>query len=401
MAEGGRAVPPGTNAMSKDVSTRVPGAGAPGGNGRVGRRIAGWLGATAGISGIRSDTRASGSWARTVQGRATSFGIFLGLAVTVVWAVTGAHYFWPGWIWFALALPFAFQGAIRIALGTSGRRALAVHAAVSLVLALAGIVIWLLSVHGYFWPFWLFLGLAIVLAGHAWLVPMLPNNREEALRERVAVLTRTRRGALDVQVAEMQRVERDLHDGAQARLVSLGMSLGMADELLDTDPAEARRLLADARAAAGDALADLRALVRGIHPPVLADRGLAGAIQALVLAVPIPVAATIDLPEARLALPVESAAYFAVAESLTNVVKHSEAAAAWVELHLADGTLSMVVGDEGRGGADPDHGTGLRGIERRLAAFDGTLRVSSPPGGPTLVTMEVPCEPSSQKTSPS
>jgi signal transduction histidine kinase len=175
----------------------------------------------------------------------------------------------------------------------------------------------------------------------------------------------------------------------------------MADELLDTDPAEARRLLVDARTAAGAALADLRALVQGIHPPVLADRGLDGAIQALVLAVPIPVAATIVLPGARLPLPVESAAYFAVAEALTNVVKHSGAATAWIQVHLADGKLSMVVGDDGIGGADPDQGTGLRGIERRLAAFDGTLRVSSPPAGPTLVTLEVPCEPSSQKTSPS
>jgi signal transduction histidine kinase len=397
----GRAVPPDTNAMSKDVSDRGSSAGAAGESGRVGRWIARLFRATAGFSGLSSDAPASSGWPWAAKWRVTSFGIFLGLAVTVVWAVTGAHYFWPGWIWFALALPLAFQGAIRRALRTNGRRALAMHAAVSLVVALAGIVIWLLSGHGYFWPIWPFLGLAIALAGHAWLVPMLPNNREQALRERVAVLTRTRRGALDVQAAEMQRLERDLHDGAQARLVSLGMSLGMADELLDIDPAEARRLLVDARIAAGDALADLRALVRGIHPPVLADRGLNGAIQALVLAVPIPVEATIDLPEARLALPVESAAYFAVAEALTNVVKHSEASTAWIQVHLADGKLSIVVGDDGIGGADPEQGTGLRGIERRLAAFDGTLRVSSPPGGPTLVTMEVPCEPSSQKTSPS
>ena len=116
------------------------------------------------------------------------------------------------------------------------------------------------------------------------------------MAERVDVLTRTRKDALDVQVAEMRRVERDLHDGAQARLVSLGMSLGMADELLDSDPDEARRLLAEARTAAGDALGDLRALVRGILPPVLADRGLDGAIQALVLASPIPVEIAVELP---------------------------------------------------------------------------------------------------------
>ena len=167
-----------------------------------------------------------------------------------------------------------------------------------------------------------------MLAGHALFAPSVSSKREQVLAERVDVLTRTRKDALDVQVAEMRRVERDLHDGAQARLVSLGMSLGMADELLDSDPDEARRLLAEARTAAGDALGDLRALVRGILPPVLADRGLAGAVQALVLASPVPVELTVELPPERLPAPVESAAYFAVAEAITNVIKHSGARAA-------------------------------------------------------------------------
>ena len=196
----------------------------------------------------------------------------------------------------------------------------------------------------------------VVLAGHALFVPSVSSSREQALAERVDVLTRTRKDALDVQVAEMRRVERDLHDGAQARLVSLGMSLGMADELLDSDPDEARRLLAEARTAAGDALGDLRALVRGILPPVLADRGLAGAVQALVLASPVPVEMAVELPAERLPAPVESAAYFAVAEAITNVIKHSGARTAWVRVRHADGLLSMVVGDDGRGGADPDQG---------------------------------------------
>jgi signal transduction histidine kinase len=350
---------------------------------------------------VSSDASANSRWPWGAQWRATGFGIVLCLAFTVVWAVTGARYFWPGWVWFGLALPLAFQGSVRRALRFSRRRPLAVNAAGSLVLGAASVFIWMLSGFRYFWPIWLFLGLAIVLAAHALVVPLLPNSRERVLTERVATLTRSRRGALDVQAAEMQRVERDLHDGAQARLVSLGMSLGMADELIDTDPAEARRLLIEARDAAGAALADLRALVRGIHPPVLADRGLDGAIQALVLAVPLPVKLTLDLPEARLPPPVESAAYFAAAEVLTNVVKHSEAKTAWIQAHHADGKLSMSVGDDGIGGADPDHGTGLRGIERRLAAFDGTLQVSSPLGGPTVVSMEVPCELSSPKISPS
>lgn len=375
-----------------------PGAGE---GGRVGHWIARARQATVSIWGVSADESASSRWPWGAQRRATGFGVVLCLALTVVWALTSARYFWPGWVWFGLALPLALQGSIRRALRFSRRRPLAVNAAVSLVLGAASVVIWMLSGFRYFWPIWLFLGLTIVLAAHALVVPLLPNSRERVLAERVATLTRTRRGALDVQAAEMQRVERDLHDGTQARLVSLGMSLGMADELIDTDPVEARRLLVEARYAAAAALADLRALVRGIHPPVLADRGLDGAVQALVLAVPLPVELMVDLPQVRLPAPVESAAYFAVAEVLTNVVKHSEAKTAWIRVHHADGTLSVTVGDDGDGGADPDHGTGLRGIERRLAAFDGTLQVSSPPGGPTVVSMEVPCELSSPKISPS
>ncbi len=187
-----------------------------------------------------------------------SFGIVLGLALTVVWAVTGAQYFWPGWIWFALALPVASYWSIHWALRIRGRRSVAVHAAISLVIAAALVAIWVLSSHRNFWPIWPILALGVVFAGHALFVPSVSSSREQALAERVDVLTRTRKDALDVQVAEMRRVERDLHDGAQARLVSLGMSLGMADELLDSDPDEAHRLLAEARTAAGDALGDLR-----------------------------------------------------------------------------------------------------------------------------------------------
>jgi signal transduction histidine kinase len=269
------------------------------------------------------------------------------------------------------------------------------------MLGATGIFIWLMGGLGYFWPIWPILGLVVAFSTHAWVVPLFSADRERTLEERVDVLTRTRREALDVQEAEMRRVERDLHDGAQAQLVSLGMNLGMADDLLDTDPVEARRLLIEARTGAAAALADLRSLVRGIYPPVLADRGLDGAIQALVLAVPLPVEASIDLPDARLSPPVESAAYFAVAEALTNVVKHSNAKYAWIRVQYGDGTLSAVVGDDGHGGADPNRGTGLQGIARRLSAFDGTLDISSPPGGPTTIRMEVPCELSSPKISPS
>jgi signal transduction histidine kinase len=229
---------------------------------------------------------------------------------------------------------------------------------------------------------------------------LLAPTERSRLASRVRQLAETRAETVDTQAAELRRIERDLHDGVQARLVSLGMSLGMADELVDQDPAAARELLAEARRATTEALAELREVVRGIHPPVLADRGLDGAVQALALASPLPTEVEIDIP-ARLPAPVESAAYFAVAETLTNVIKHSRADRSWLRLRHADGRLVMEVGDDGRGGADPAAGSGLRGIQRRLAAFDGTLTVTSPPGGPTVVTMELPCESSSPKTSPS
>jgi signal transduction histidine kinase len=328
----------------------------------------------------------------TARRGALSFGLLSGLTVTAIWAGTGAHHFWPGWVWFGLAIPVGFDASLRWGLRARDRRPLAVQGSVSVLLGAVSVVAWLLSGFGYFWPVWPILGLAVVFATHILVRRLFANTREQALVERVDVLTRTRQGALDVQAAELQRLERDLHDGAQARLVSLGMSLGMADELLDSDPTEARRLLSEARSAAGAALNDLRDLIRGILPPVLADRGLGGAVQALVLTVPIPIAVTVDLPERRLAPPVESAAYFAVAEAVTNVVKHSGAGSAWIRLQHGNAKLSVEVGDRGHGGADPHRGTGLRGIERRLASFDGTVSVSSPPGGPTVIFMEVPCE---------
>jgi signal transduction histidine kinase len=220
------------------------------------------------------------------------------------------------------------------------------------------------------------------------------------LRQRVDQLTATRADTLDAQAAELRRIERDLHDGAQARLVSLSMSIGLAEELLTRDPAAAGRLLAEARESSTHALAELRGLVRGIHPPVLAERGLAGAVQALAMAVPLTVTVEADLP-GRPDAPVESAAYFAIAEVLANVVKHSRADVASIHLNYSGSKLRIVVRDDGSGGADPAHGSGLRGIERRLAAFDGTMTVSSPKGGPTLVTMELPCALSSPRTSPS
>ncbi|TDC77333.1 sensor histidine kinase [Micromonospora sp. KC606] len=253
-------------------------------------------------------------------------------------------------------------------------------------------------------------GLAILLLWW-WLAPALlrgyavlsralldPTSRA-ALSARVRELTESRAETVDAAAAELRRIERDLHDGTQARLVALGMSLGMADELLRSDPDAAAGLLAEARRDSGLALSELRNLVRGIHPPVLADRGLPGGVQALALAHPLPVEVTVDLP-GRPPVPVESALYFAVAETLTNVAKHARAGSVQVRLSHADGLVRVTVADDGRGGANATSGGGLDGTRRRLAAFDGTLTVSSPPGGPTVITMEVPCVLSSPKITP-
>ncbi|MET7688445.1 sensor domain-containing protein [Streptomyces sp. NPDC005483] len=213
------------------------------------------------------------------------------------------------------------------------------------------------------------------------------------LAERVRILTETRRDAVDTSAAELRRIERDLHDGAQARLVAMGMDLGTIEMLLDKDPAQAKRLLAQARQSSVDALAELRDLVRGIHPPVLAERGLGDAVRALALRMPVPTEVGVDLP-GRAEAPVESAAYFAVSEVLTNAVKHSGADRIWIDLHHVEegaGMLRISVTDNGRGGAVVATGSGLAGVERRLGTFDGVLAVSSPAGGPTMVTMEIPC----------
>ncbi|GAA0552056.1 sensor domain-containing protein [Paractinoplanes ferrugineus] len=226
---------------------------------------------------------------------------------------------------------------------------------------------------------------------------LLSPTGNARLRARVVELSFSRADTVDAQAAELRRIERDLHDGAQARLVSLGMTIGLAEELIGRDPESARKLLAEAREVSTTALVELRHLVRGIHPPVLAERGLDGAVRALALTMRLPTAVESDVTE-RLDTPVESAAYFAIAEALSNATVHSGATVAYVRIHRDDDRLRMEVGDDGRGGADPGRGTGLAGITRRLGAFDGTMTLSSPPGGPTVVTMELPCVSSSPRT---
>ncbi|GGW91340.1 histidine kinase [Streptomyces malachitofuscus] len=231
---------------------------------------------------------------------------------------------------------------------------------------------------------------ARMLHVHFLLTRAVLGSHQGELTERVRVLTETRRDAVDTSAAELRRIERDLHDGAQARLVAMGMDLGTIEALIEKDPAKARELLAHARQSSAEALTELRELVRGIHPPVLAERGLGDAVRALALRLPVATEVNVELP-GRAEAPVESAAYFAVGEVLTNAVKHSGADRIWVDLHHTDGRLRVTVTDNGKGGAVIGAGSGLTGVERRLGTFDGVLAVGSPAGGPTMVTLEIPC----------
>ncbi|MFE1335544.1 sensor histidine kinase [Streptomyces microflavus] len=220
--------------------------------------------------------------------------------------------------------------------------------------------------------------------------PLLAPTPEQTLAQRVDRLTETRHEAVDTAASELRRIERDLHDGAQARLVAMGMNLGTIEALIEKDPAQAKKMLAMARESSAEALTELRDLVRGIHPPVLAERGLGDAVRALALRLPVATEVTVELP-GRAEASVESAAYFALSEALTNAVKHAGGDRIWVDLHHGGGMLRISVTDNGGGGARIGSGSGLSGIERRLGTFDGVLAVSSPAGGPTMVTMELPC----------
>ena len=227
----------------------------------------------------------------------------------------------------------------------------------------------------------------------SWSHLLLQPSPDAGTADRIEQLTLTRAGAIAAHGAELRRIERDLHDGAQAHLVALSMRLGLARRAYDSDPATARRLLEEAQDQAETALTELRHVVRGIHPPILTDRGLAGAVRALAagsgLAVDVETGGVEDGPRAPAA--VEAAAYFAVAEALTNAAKHSGSDQARVELTRSPGMLRISVRDEGRGGAlASGDGSGLLGLRRRVAALDGTVGITSPVGGPTVITVELP-----------
>jgi signal transduction histidine kinase len=231
----------------------------------------------------------------------------------------------------------------------------------------------------------------LLARGYAWLARwLLAPSARTRLAARVEELTETRAAAVDAHGAELRRIERDLHDGTQARLVAIGVRLGLAEQGIADDPQRATQLLREAQADTQVAMAELRQVVRGIYPPVLSDRGLDGAITALVAGSAVPVSTEVA-PVGRLPAAVEAAAYFTIAEALSNVAKHSQAGRAWVRVRRSGDTLHVLVGDDGRGGADEQDGTGLAGIRRRVAALDGHTRLSSPPGGPTELTVELPC----------
>ena len=231
----------------------------------------------------------------------------------------------------------------------------------------------------------------------AWSAALLKPSPRARLAERVEQLTQTRAGAIAAHSAELRRIERDLHDGAQARLVSLSMRIGLAKRAYNRDPQAAWRLLEEAQEHAEEALAELRHVVRGIHPPILTDRGMAGAVRALAASSGIEVMVRADDfdegPRAPAA--VEAAAYFVVAEALTNAARHSGSGRAEVSLIRTGTGMQVVVRDDGKGGAvlsgDGTGGTGLSGMRRRVAALDGTFAVTSPVGGPTVIEAELPC----------
>jgi signal transduction histidine kinase len=246
------------------------------------------------------------------------------------------------------------------------------------------VLIWLITARGHFWPIWNILGFAVP-SGIIWLV-RLPAAR--SLQVRVDELTRTRSGALDVQAAELRRIERDLHDGAQARLVALSMQLGRAEERLSDRP-ETAALVRRAREEATAAIAELRDLARGISPPMLADRGLEAAVGSLADRAGAEVSVDASLPH-RPPPVVETAAYFVVAEALTNAAKHAPNAGIRVTISAEADELEIVVADNGPGGADPDGG-GLTGLRQRVEALDGSLEVSSPVGEGTTIHATLPC----------
>jgi signal transduction histidine kinase len=335
-----------------------------------------------------------GEYARSLVRRLAALTAVL---VTAIWALGGQGYFWPAWVWLGLVVPvlldFTASWAWRHPRGAV-RRVACVWALVSVaavILLLTWMLTWLLAGVHEFWPAWALLGLATAGSAYSLIAlhdRVLVARGRRALRARIDMLTRTRRQAVDAQAAELRRIERDLHDGAQARLVALTLQLGRAELRVDDQP-EVRRLIHDAQREAHLAIAELRDLARGIVPPLLADRGLVAAVESLAARYGRDTAIQANTHRSHPPA-VESAAYFVIAEALTNTVKHAEAPHSWVRLTDEHRSLVVIVGDDGRGGADAE-GSGLAGLRARVEALDGSLGIESPGGEGTLVEVSIPC----------
>jgi signal transduction histidine kinase len=315
-------------------------------------------------------------------GAALAFTLFF----SMIWALSGGGYFWPYWILLVLASAFGLHALIEVLENRREiwrrkgmTRGLATHIGVSAIIGLYLIGVWAGSTRGFFWPAFPVLALAAACAVHWAIVQAM----------RIEYLETVQTNTVEQQDTDLRRIERDLHDGAQARLVALGINLGMAEQKFETDPEAARALVTEARDGVGDALRELRDLVRGIRPPVLADRGLEAAITTLADRSPVRVDVVAHV-EPRPEDAVETAAYFVVAEALTNAAKHARASRVDVRLERFGRTLRVEVMDDGRGNADAA-GSGLVGLRRRVEALGGNLAVSSPDGGPTVVRAELPC----------
>jgi signal transduction histidine kinase len=335
-----------------------------------------------------------GEYARSLVRR---LALLAAVVLLAIWALDGQGYFWPAWAWLGLGdlvlLDFTAGWAWRRQPGAV-RRVACVWALVgvaAVILLFTWLLTWLLAGVHTFWPAWALLGLATTGSGYSLIAlhdRVLVAQGRRALRARIDLLTRTRRQAVDAQAAELRRIERDLHDGAQARLVALTLQLGRA-ELRVHDQPEIRRMIGAAQTEARQAIAELRDLARGIVPPLLADRGLVAAIESLAARYGLGTSIHPNMHRS-LAPAVESAAYFVVAEALTNTAKHANARRSWVILSDEHRALTVLVGDDGCGGADPA-GSGLAGLCARVEALDGSLSVRSAEGEGTVVEARLPC----------
>jgi len=318
---------------------------------------------------LKAETRSGDTWRQFgYHLLALPLGVLGFVLVTTVWAWALALVTLPAYAW---TLP------------ANGLFGWELHSpAMVAALTVTGILLLLVAP----WVAW-----AVASVDTAVAVALLGPSRSKALARRVEDLTRSRAGAVDAADAERRRIERDLHDGAQQRLVSLAMNLGRARTRLRDAPEPARKAIEEAHEEAKQALAELRDFVRGLHPAVLDDRGLDAALSGIVARAPLPVRLRVDVP-GRCSPTIEAIAYFVVAEALTNVIKHARATTAEVNVTATDGRLRIAVTDDGHGGASPDAGSGLRGLAQRTAAADGVLRIDSPPGGPTVIEVDLPCE---------